>query len=297
MSGEGTADAAGLAGVGQSTLGRLLRRSRPRFWLYLGGPALVGAVWGARAPAGVLDPVVLALVAYFLLPANVFLYGVNDVFDADLDRRNPKKGAAGREVRFEADRDDAHLVAVAVSGLLALPFLVVLPPLASAGLVGFLLLAVEYSAPPLRFKTTPLLDSLSNGLYVLPAVVTYTAVAGVAPPVLAVLGGWLWTMAMHTYSAIPDIEADAAAGVRTTATVLGPTGALAYCVGCWAAAAVAMAALAPSLGLLFAVYPAFGVAIGALDLAYDRAYWWFPWLNAATGATLAMGGIWLLHAG
>ena len=297
MSGNGTAQRSTRARLAETHLGRLVARSRPRFWLYLGGPALVGAVWGASTVDQVLDPVVVALVVYFLVPANGFLYGVNDVFDADIDRENPKKAADGREVRFEAGRDRGHVVATALAGLLALPFLAVLPPAGAAALLAFLLLSVEYSAPPLRFKTTPLLDSLSNGLYVLPGVVTYVAVAGTLPPLLAVLGGWLWTMAMHTYSAIPDVDADRTAGIRTTATVLGRTGALAYCVACWLAAAVAMAALAPPLGLLFGVYPLFGAAIAARDVDVERAYWWFPVLNAVAGAALTMGGIWLLYGG
>ncbi|MEF8855530.1 MAG: prenyltransferase [Haloarculaceae archaeon] len=286
------------AGAGRSSrLRRLLVRSRPRFWLYLGGPALVGAVWGARTPGELLDPVLLAMVAYFLVPANVFLYGVNDVFDAEIDSLNPKKNPTGREVRFVPDRDAGLMVAVTVSGLVALPFAAVLPPAGVLAMLVFLALAIEYSAPPLRFKTTPLLDSLSNGLYVLPGVVTYAAVAGSPPPLLAIGGGWLWTMAMHTYSAIPDIEADETAGIRTTATVLGPTGALAYCLGCWLAAAVAFAVLAPELGLLFVVYPLFGLAIGVFDVDVGRAYWWFPVVNAVAGAALTIGGIWLLYGG
>src|SRR5699024_1299652 len=134
---------------------------------------------------------------YFLVPANVFLYGVNDVFDADIDETNPKKD--DREVRYTGDK--ATLAAVIVSGLLALGFVPVLTPAALAVLALFVFLAVEYSAPPLRFKTTPLLDSVSNGLYVLPGVIAYTAVAGELPPIAAVLGGWLWTMGMHTFSA------------------------------------------------------------------------------------------------
>jgi 4-hydroxybenzoate polyprenyltransferase len=294
---DGSADMGTLGRLRESRLGRLLHRSRPRFWLYLGGPALVGTVWGAGTPAAVRDPDVVALVAYFLVPANVFLYGVNDLFDAEIDRHNPKKDESGREVRFDADRDTGLTVVVAVAGLLALPFAFVLPSVGIVALGAFLLLAVEYSAPPLRFKTTPLLDSLSNGLYVLPAVVTYAAVSGHLPPFLAILGGWLWTMGMHTYSAIPDIAADEQGDIRTTATVLGADGALAYCIGCWLAAAVAMGALASPLGILFAVYPLFGVAIAGLGLAYDRAYWWFPVLNGLSGAVLTMGGIWVLYGG
>ena len=294
MAGAGATGASG-ARPRDSVARRLLGLSRPRFWLYLGGPALVGLVYAAPAPAALSTPAALAAVAYFLVPANVFLYGVNDVFDADIDRRNPKKGAEGREVQYRPDR--RVTAAIAVAGLAGLALAAALPRPAGLATLAFLALSVAYSAPPIRFKTTPLLDSLSNGLYVLPAVVTYEAVAGTHPPLLAVLGGWLWTMAMHTFSAIPDVEPDRAAGVRTTATVLGASGALSYCGAAWLAAAVAMAAHHPALGALFGVYPALVAGIAVADVPLERAYWWFPVVNAVAGATLTVGGLWMVVGG
>jgi 4-hydroxybenzoate polyprenyltransferase len=271
----------------------LLVVSRPRFWLYLAGPALVGAVYGAETLSALLAPVPALLVAYFLVPANVLLYGVNDAFDADVDAYNPKK--EGRETRFEGDR--VVVVAVAASGLLALGFVPVLPPLAVLWFGAFLLLAIEYSAPPLRFKTTPLLDSLSNGLYVLPGAVTYAALAGRSPPILALVGGWAWTMAMHTFSAIPDIEPDRDAGIETTATVLGEQGSYAYCGALWLVAAGCFAILDARAGLVLGLYPALvaGVAVGDVDV--HRAYWWYPVVNAAVGMVLTLGGLWRLANG
>ena len=177
--------------------GYVLRMSRPRFWLYLAGPVVVGVAYAASSRWELFAPTAVALFAYFLLPANVFLYGVNDVFDADVDDENPKK--EDREVRYRGDRLVPALVVA--TGLLGVVFLPLLSPAGDAAMVAFLLLAVEYSAPPLRFKTTPLLDSVSNGLYVLPGVVAYAALAGEAPPLAAVAGGWLWAMGMHTFSA------------------------------------------------------------------------------------------------
>ncbi|WP_020222714.1 prenyltransferase, partial [Halarchaeum acidiphilum] len=203
-----------------SRLARALRRSRPRFWLYLAGPALVGVAYAADGVGDLLSLPVLALVAYFLVPANVYLYGVNDVYDAKADAENPKKSE--REVRYRGERGVVALVAL--SGLLGLALAAWLPG-AAPWILGFLVLGWAYSAPP-RLKTKPPLDSLSNGLYVLPGVAAYAAVAGSLPPLLAVLGGWVWTMAMHTFSAIPDVEPDRRAGLRTTATVLGARRAL-----------------------------------------------------------------------
>ncbi|TKR27567.1 prenyltransferase [Natronomonas salsuginis] len=277
----------------ETTVGYLLRLSRPRFWLYLAGPVVVGVAYAADVPSELFAPAALALFAYFLVPANVFLYGVNDVFDADIDAENPKK--EGPEVRYRRDRLVPGLVAL--SGLAGLAFLPALPTAGAAAMVAFLLLSIEYSAPPLRFKTTPFLDSISNGLYVLPGVVAYVAVAGIAPPTAAVAAGWLWTMGMHTFSAIPDIESDQAAGIDTTATVLGEFRTYVYCGLCWLAAAVAFGTVHPFFAAVLGIYPVFvgGVALSNVDV--DRAYWWFPALNTAAGATLTLGALWVMLYG
>ena len=266
----------------------LLKLSRPRFWLYLAGPVVVGVVYGASSVGDLFSPTALALFGYFLLPANVLLYGVNDVFDADVDTANPKK--EGREVRYGGDR--RVVAAVVATGLLGLLTFAVTPSVAWPWLAGFFLLAVEYSAPPFRFKTTPFLDSLSNGLYVLPGVAAYAAVAGTAPPLPAVVGGWLWTMAMHTFSAIPDIEPDRAAGIKTTATALGERLTYAYCAVVWALAALVFALLDVRLGALLAVYPVAVALVALSDVSVDRAYWWYPAINGVVGMLLTLGGLW-----
>jgi 4-hydroxybenzoate polyprenyltransferase len=296
---DATATLAALVPPADTTTGYLLRLSRPRFWLYLAGPVVVGTAYGALGTAdpraSLFSPVAVALFLYFILPANVFLYGVNDVFDADLDVENPKKGDSGKEVRYEGQRSVGLVVALA--GALGLPFLLVLPPAGAAAFVLFLALALEYSAPPLRFKTTPFLDSLSNGLYALPGVLAYVAVAGTLPPLAAIAGAWLWTMGMHTFSAIPDIDPDRAAGVRTTATVLGRTRTYAYCAAVWAAAAGGFAVVDPRLGVPMAVYPLLVAGVAVRDVPVDRAYWWFPAVNTVVGAVLTMGALWVMVDG
>jgi 4-hydroxybenzoate polyprenyltransferase len=277
----------------ETRLGYLLRVSRPRFWFYLAGPVVVGAAYAADSVGELFSPLAVALFAYFLLPANVFIYGVNDVFDRDVDADNPKKDE--REVRYRGDRTVP--VAVVVTALLGLAFLPTLPVAAGLAMVGFLLLGAEYSAPPLRFKTTPLLDSLSNGLYILPGVVAYAAVAGALPPTLAVVGAWLWAMAMHTFSAIPDVDPDRAAGIRTTATTLGESRTYAYCALVWLAAAVAFALVHPLLGAVLGFYPLFVAGIVFGGVAVDRAYWWFPVVNTLAGMVLTVGALWVMVYG
>ncbi len=276
-----------------TAVGYLLRLSRPRFWLYLAGPVVVGVAYAAGSVGELFAPLALALFAYFLLPANVFLYGVNDIFDADIDAENPKK--EGREVRYQGSR--LVVAAVVVSGLLGLVFVPFLPLAAAGTLALFGFLSVEYSAPPLRFKTTPFLDSLSNGLYILPGVVAYTALAGQLPPLGAIVGGWLWTMGMHTFSAIPDIEPDRAAGIQTTATYLGRFNTFLYCALMWLLAAVAFVYVHPFFTVVLMLYPllVFGITYARVDV--DEAYWWYPIINSLAGMVITMGGLYVLVYG
>ncbi|MFB6244327.1 MAG: prenyltransferase [Halobaculum sp.] len=263
----------------------LLKLSRPRFWPYLAGPVVVGVAGAATSVPELFAPLNVLLFAYFLLPANVQLYGVNDVFDRDVDESNPKKD--DKEVRYGGDRlVPAAVISTSLGGLALFPLL---PRVAWPYLVGYFLLAVEYSAPPFRFKTTPFLDSVSNGLYILPGAVAYAAVAGTHPPLSAVVGGWLWSMGMHTFSAIPDIEPDREAGIETTATVLGEAYTYAYCGAAWLLAAIAFAFLDTRIALPLLAYPVVVFGIYWSDVPVDRAYWWYPALNTLVGALLTMG--------
>ncbi len=278
----------------ESRPGYLFWLSRPRFWLYQGGPVVVAVTYAADGPGELFSPLAVALFLYFTVPANVFLYGVNDIFDRDIDQVNPKKDE-GREVSYRGDR--VVVAAIVVSGLLAAGFLPWLPPLGVVALLAWAALSVEYSAPPLRFKTTPFLDSLSNGLYILPGVVAYAAIEGVAPPASAVAGAWLWTMGMHTFSAIPDIEPDREAGIETTATFLGESNTYYYCVMCWLSAAFVFTYTHWVFGGLLLVYPGLVFGILAVGVDIDEAYWWYPAINTLVGMAFTLVGLWVMLYG
>ncbi len=279
----------------QTLVGYLFWLSRPRFWFYLAGPVIVGVAYGASTVNELVTVLTVGLFLYFLLPANLFLYGVNDIFDADIDRVNPKKSEDGPEVTYRGDR--SVILAIAISTVLGFVFVPSLPAEALAALAGFYLLGAAYSMPPLRLKTTPFLDSVSNGLYILPGIVAFTAVASEFPPLLVIVGGWLWTMGMHTFSAIPDIEPDQTAGIQTTATVLGERRTLGYCMGCWLGAALVMGLVHWFFAAVFFIYPLFiaGIVLASIDIT--RAYWWFPIINTLAGTVLTLGGIWRLIYG
>jgi 4-hydroxybenzoate polyprenyltransferase len=278
----------------ESRPGYLFWLSRPRFWLYQGGPVVVAVTYAADGPGELFSPLAIALFLYFTIPANVFLYGVNDIFDRDIDQVNPKKDE-GREVSYRGDR--VVVAAILASGLLAAGLLPFLPVLGVVALLAWAALSIEYSAPPLRFKTTPFLDSLSNGLYILPGVVAYAAIEGVAPPATAVAGAWLWTMGMHTFSAIPDIEPDREAGIETTATFLGESNTYYYCVMCWLSAAFVFTYTHWVFGALLLVYPGLVFGILGVGVDIDEAYWWYPAINTLVGMAFTLVGLWVMLYG
>jgi lycopene elongase/hydratase (dihydrobisanhydrobacterioruberin-forming) len=212
----------------------LFALSRPRFWSYLFGTYLLGVVAGAPSLSTVVSLPNVIWLLFFLFPANLLIYGVNDLFDYETDRHNPKKSAYEQYVSPQYRQRVAWAMAIST-----LPFLLALPLLPLPALLGlalFLFFGIFYSAPPIRAKARPGLDALFNILYVFPAVVGYFTAGGNNPTASLFIAGGLWCMAMHAYSAVPDISSDKSAQVRTIATVLGTKVTLILCAGLYAAA-------------------------------------------------------------
>lgn len=80
-----------------------------------------------------------------------------------------------------------------------------------------------YSALPIRAKSKPFLDSFfSASHYVFTGIFGYYLIYPDKNfPILAFIFGMLWSMAMHAYSAVFDIEFDRMAKINTIATFLG----------------------------------------------------------------------------
>jgi len=271
------------------TLARLVSISRPRFWLYEAGTFAVGAAAALARGGGAWDWTLLPWFLYFLIPANLLIYGVNDVFDYETDRRNPKK--QGYEGLLPRSAHRRVLAAAALSTAAFLPLLFLAPQAALLPFGLFLLGAVFYSAPPIRAKAVPGLDMLFSAThYVATGWFGYALALGTGVPYAPLLAGLAWAMAMHAYSAVPDIAADEGSGLRTVATALGARRTLLLCAGLYAAAGAlafpslgyaAPALLAPYLVLVAATLPQVGN-----EEALMRRYRTFPYLNAIVGALI-----------
>ncbi len=265
----------------------LLKVSRPRFWFYIFGPYIVGLVAAISERGELLNwrPAVFA--SFFLFPANLLIYGVNDIFDYETDKLNEKKN--DYETLVVPDRRRSLTIAILATNLPCIIAAIIFAPLALPSLAGFLFFAVFYSAPPIRAKTKPFLDSAFNILYVFPGAFAYQMLSGSFLPVSQMIAAGCWTAAMHAYSAIPDIEADKEANLKTIASVCGPYLTLAICAALYLAAAVI------SFEYLGIVSVSLGFAYVLLMLASVRSYRTgrlfklykaFPLINIAAGFIL-----------
>ncbi len=200
---------------------RLLKISRPRFWLYVIGSFFIG-IGGVMTvgEAIVLNPDVLLWILYFTLPANLFIYGINDIADFDTDQFNEKKGT----YEVKVTKRDVRIILLAIAALHAffIPLFLRSTQVVLGLFIVFILFNIFYSLPPLRLKRIPFVDSVSNGIIcVAMGLMGYYLAGGNAFPWWGVAAGFLWSAVMHAYSAIPDIDSDKRAGIRTIATELG----------------------------------------------------------------------------
>ena len=218
---------------------RLINISRPRFWIYVLGTFMVGTIAAGDPRLLELDTLIIlgTLFWFFTYPANLMIYGVNDIYDYETDKHNPKK------VEYEelVEPKDQYKLWWSIA-LWVIPFFIVLLWLnwqASIAFIIFIFASMYYSATPIRAKANPPLDIIfSSIIYITPAVIGFYATGNTNIAWLGVVGGLLWASAMQTYSAVPDIEADTKGNVRTLATVLGQNGALWFCLVAYTLATV-----------------------------------------------------------
>ncbi len=273
----------------------LLRLARPRFWIYLLGPFLVGlAANGLFGTSQDIKAILLVLISalYFTLPANLLIYGINDIFDYQSDILNKKK--ASYETLVKPEDRSSLWTAIALTNIpFLIPFILVAEqsPYSIVAIVGFLFFGIFYSSPPIRAKARPYLDSLFNILYVFPGLYGFLIYNNTVLAIdwRLIIAASLWCIAMHAYSAVPDIQADHGANLRTIATSLGRSKTLWLCLYLYAAAALLSIEklnwLAYTLGVVYVGLMALSLRTKT-DEALFHYYTWFPKINALSGFAL-----------
>jgi 4-hydroxybenzoate polyprenyltransferase len=252
--------------------------------------------------AGRIDVAWILGTVYFLVPYNLAMYGINDVFDYESDLRNPRKGGVEGAV-LDRRLHRVTLWAVVVTNV---PFLVVLvalgSPLSWVVLAVSLFAVVAYSAPVLRFKERPFLDSLTSSTHFVSPAVYGLALAGASfdGPLLAVLAAFfLWGIASHAFGAVQDVVPDREAGIGSIATVIGARRTVVVALAAYLAAGLLLLPAdwpGPLAALLVLPYAANVLPyLGIRDAEAERANaGWrrFLWINYAVGFPITLLMIW-----
>jgi 4-hydroxybenzoate polyprenyltransferase len=277
---------------------QLFVSSRPLSWVNTAFPFAAAYFLTTRE----IDVAFVVGTIYFLIPYNLAMYGINDVFDYESDLRNPRKGG----VEGALLDPSVHRVTLIAAVVTNVPFLLVLANLGN--LLSALVLAISvfaviaYSAPRLRFKERPFIDSLTSATHFVSPAVYGLVLAGavIGPQLWAVLAAFfLWGVASHAFGAVQDVLADRQAGIASVATVIGARATVRLAV---------VAYLAGGVLLLFSQWPGPLASVLVLPYAISCAVYWritdaaaesankgwkrFLYLNFATGFLVTMLLIW-----
>ena len=263
-------------------LQKLLKNSRPRFWIYILGPYLLGIA--LLYPSISNTWLAIAFGLYFTFPANLLIYGINDIFDYETDKLNPKKETY--EDKIEPSQRKYFYLAIAVTNIPFFLLLVLTPISAIYSFAAFLFFSIFYSAKPIRAKTKPFLDSLFNILYIFPGFFAYFLAGGANFSLSIFLAGTFWVMAMHAYSAIPDIKADKESGINTIATKLGAKNTLWFCLFLYVLSATFSYFYLGYLNIILGTAYILMIIISFKKLKRDqlfKVYKFFPIVNTLVG--------------
>jgi 4-hydroxybenzoate polyprenyltransferase len=279
------------------TFGLFFLSSRPLSWVNTAYPF----AFVYFAVTGQVDTLLIVGSVFFLIPYNLLMYGINDVFDYESDIRNPRKGG----VEGAKLRPELHRPMLWAAALVTLPFVIYLVWVGSwpswVWLAVSLFSVIAYSVPGLRFKEVPFLDSMtSSAHFVTPAVYGLALAGGSLSTVgtLAFVSFFLWGAASHAFGAVQDVVADREAGIGSIATVIGPRQTVRLALVGYVVAGTLM---------LFAPWPVSLISLAALPyliavapfwritedtaMSAHRGWRWFLAINFVAGAWITLVAI------
>ena len=203
----------------------LIGVSRPVGWTTFPAFFLMGSV---SSGGTTITPLFILQVLLLSFPFCIAGYGLNDIYDYESDKLNPRKGLIeGIKLEPEYHSFVKNVSFFVILLLLLSSFLTLnLSNIFGMTLLGFL--GFFYSAPPLRFKEKPPLDSFVNGIiyFFAPFLLGFSFSSSIFfnAGTNVLIGVCLMTamvMGFHAYSTIMDYSIDKKIGVKTFATIFG----------------------------------------------------------------------------
>ena len=281
-------------------LTELFTVSRPLSWINTAYPFAAAYF----LIAGEVDALLIIGALFFLIPYNVAMYGINDVFDYASDFANPRKGGVEGAL-LDPRRHRTVLVSAVIACLPFLIAMVILGPALSWPVLAVSLFAVvAYSAPPFRFKEVPVLDSITSSTHFVSPALYGIIAAGGLPDLRSgaiLLAFFLWGMASHAFGAVQDVVPDREGGIASIATVLGAARTVRLAIALWLAAGLLVlttglpAALAALLAIPYVLAAAPFARVSDADSGRANRGWrHFLWINYLCGFLVTLLLIWYL---
>lgn len=222
----------------RSSIKQLFLASRPISWVNTAYPFAAGYI----VISGAIDWLWLVGTIFFLIPYNLLMYGINDIYDYESDIRNPRKDS----IEGALLKKSMHKTVLWSAILLTMPFVAVLvlmgQTIASCLTLLFVVfMAFAYSAPPLRLKERPFFDSITSSVhFVGPLLYALVLVGGLSAAWPYVIAFFLWGVASHAFGAVQDISSDRIAGIGSIAVKLGARATVRFALLCYLAAAIVL---------------------------------------------------------
>lgn len=263
--------------------------------MYELGPYIIGIVSAVTAISDTswISPPLIIFLIFFLYPANIYIYGINDIYDYETDLLNPKK-VSYESLVLPSERKFlfTHIALVSIPFFIY-AFYIGIPLYILITFLSFFFFAGFYSAPPIRAKGRAFFDSIfsaghyvATGLfsYLLTLYLTGNSVSWV-PTIVCVTAALFWAISMHAYSAVPDIQADRDAKLSTIAISLGKNKTIILCAILYALSGIlSFAYLGFTSLILSLVYVVFMIAsLKTDDRQLFKIYTYFPIINTLSG--------------
>nr|WP_272902524.1 prenyltransferase [Brevibacterium daeguense] len=276
----------------------MLIASRPLSWINTAFPFAAAYLLGG----GGIDLAFVLGTMFFLVPYNLAMYGINDVFDYESDLRNPRKGGVEGHLATP-DQHSRILIAAVVACVPFLVYLFVIGSwLSNAVLVLSMFAVVAYSVKGLRFKEIPVLDSVTSSIHF--SSPAWFGLALLGQPLdgdaWLILGAFfLWGVASQAFGAVQDVLPDREGGLKSVATAFGARATVRLATVVYLAAGVLLVLtfwpvqLAGLLALPYALNTGrFWSITDATSADAHRGWRVFLWLNYVVGFLVTMLMIW-----
>lgn len=276
----------------QRFLALAFHSSRPVSWINTAFPFAAAYI----ATGGQLNLLFFALFIYFLIPYNLLIYVINDIYDYESDIKNPRKNSIEGAILPASSHKSLLWFVISLNALYLIGLFATGSLWQNIMLVLIATGAISYSMPPLRLKERPYFDSINSGLHF------------VAPMIFGLyLTGWensywiyvaaflLWGAASHAIGAVQDIVPDRRAEIISIATHLGAAKTVRLSLVFYIACAAALLTigwpylLVSMLSLIYAINIVSYINLtDALSASINKAWKNFLLLNQLSGFVITL---------